>query len=84
MHLYIPFFREIRKIFALLIDPEKQDDELLDQYLEVASKARVDVILVGGSLTSRPIDETILVIKATCGMSGVLFPGNLLQLSCQG
>ncbi len=79
--IYRTLFKGNKKILALLIDPQNQDDDLLVKTLKVASKAGVDVILVGGSLTSRPIDETIFVVRdhATCPV--VLFPGNLLQLS---
>ena len=55
--------------------------EALKRTVEAASEALVDVILVGGSLTSLPIDETLLVIKSITKIPVVLFPGNLLQLS---
>jgi len=79
--IYDALFSKGKKILALLIDPENQDNDLLISTLKVASKARIDVILVGGSLTSRPIDETILVIRQHASCPVVLFPGNLLQLS---
>jgi phosphoglycerol geranylgeranyltransferase len=79
--IYNNLFREDKKIFALLIDPENQDEEKLIRTLNVASTANVDLILVGGSLTSGPIDEIILTIKEHSGCPVVLFPGNLLQLS---
>jgi phosphoglycerol geranylgeranyltransferase len=79
--IYRTLFKGSKKILALLIDPENQHDDLLVSTLKVASKAGVDVILVGGSLTSRPIDETILVVREHAACPVVLFPGNLLQLS---
>jgi putative glycerol-1-phosphate prenyltransferase len=79
--IYNTLFKRGKKILALLIDPESQDDDLLISTLKIASKARVDVIFVGGSLTSRPIDETMLVIRDYSACPVVLFPGNLLQLS---
>jgi len=39
--------------------------------------------LVGGSLTSFPIDETLSAIKRITSVPVVLFPGNLLQLSAR-
>jgi phosphoglycerol geranylgeranyltransferase len=82
-NFYNTLFQGRRKIFALLIDPENQSGEKLVRTLEVASQARVDVILAGGSLTSRPIEETIVSIKAHSDCPVFLFPGNLLQLSAK-
>jgi putative glycerol-1-phosphate prenyltransferase len=79
--LYNSLFKGGKKIFALLVDPENQKDYQLINTLKVASKANIDVILIGGSLTSRPIDETILVIRDYTACPVILFPGNLLQLS---
>jgi phosphoglycerol geranylgeranyltransferase len=79
--IYNAMFRGNRKIFALLIDPENQSKDTLVRTLEAASRAGVDVILVGGSLTSQPIDEAIVTIKGHTSCPVILFPGNLLQLS---
>ena len=54
--IYNNLFRGNQKIFALLIDPENQNEDKLIRILEVASTSKVDMILVGGSLTSRPVD----------------------------
>jgi heptaprenylglyceryl phosphate synthase len=64
--IYNNLFRGNQKIFALLIDPENQNEEKLIRILEVASASKVDMILVGGSLTSRPVDDC----KAVCFLSG--------------
>jgi putative glycerol-1-phosphate prenyltransferase len=79
--IYNTLFGEDKKIFALLIDPENQGTDNLLHTLQAATKARVDVILVGGSLTSRPIDDAIVTIRENTDCPVVLFPGNLLQLS---
>lgn len=79
--IYTRLFAKNKKTFALLIDPEKQSTGILISTLDAANKSAVDVILVGGSLTSGPIDETISVIKNNTDIPVVLFPGNLLQLS---
>lgn len=79
--IYHTLFRENKKIFALLIDPEKQNLCDLEKILEEANKAAVDIILLGGSLTSEPIDNTLIFIKQLTRIPVVLFPGNLLQLS---
>jgi phosphoglycerol geranylgeranyltransferase len=79
--LYNRLFSGENKLFALLIDHEKQSELTLKQTLESAEQSDIDMILVGGSLTSYPIDDTILTIKKATGIPVILFPGNLLQLS---
>jgi phosphoglycerol geranylgeranyltransferase len=79
--LYNTLFNKDQKIFALLVDPEKQPVDLLKRTLEMAERSQVDVILVGGSLTPYPIDETVRFVKQTTQIPVLLFPGNLLQLS---
>src|SRR5512141_2464641 len=79
--IYNSLFSGGRKVFALLIDPEKSSLEILGDTLLEANKSGVDVIMVGGSHTSSPIDETLLMIKKITSIPVVLFPGNLLQLS---
>ena len=81
--IYNSLFSGGRKVFALLIDPEKSSLEILGDTMLEANKSGVDVIMVGGSLTSSPIDETLLMIKKITSIPVVLFPGNLLQLSAK-
>jgi phosphoglycerol geranylgeranyltransferase len=80
-HIYNSLFLGNRKVFVLLIDPEKHSSAILKKTVEVASDAQVDIIMVGGSLTSLPIDETLVAIKSVTQIPVVLFPGNLLQMS---
>ena len=79
--IYQSLFTGNKKIFALLIDPEKLNAEQVEKTATAASRAGVDVILVGGSLVSHPIDDTLAIIKRVCQLPVLLFPGNLLQLS---
>jgi len=79
--LYKRIFSGDRKVFALLIDPEKQTQSTLKLTVEAAVKSNADMILVGGSLTSFPIDDTVLTIKRSTEIPIILFPGSLLQLS---
>lgn len=79
--IYTSLFAENRKVFSLLIDPEIHQADALKRTVEMANKACVDVILVGGSLTSSPIDATIITLKHITDIPVILFPGNLLQLS---
>jgi putative glycerol-1-phosphate prenyltransferase len=80
-NIYQTLFSGDHKIFALLIDPERQSSDGLARTLEAADASAVDLILVGGSLTSFPINKTIDSIKKASHIPVVLFPGNLLQLS---
>jgi len=79
--IYNTLFSTDHKVFALLIDPEKHTRQTLAGTIELAARSAVDLILIGGSLTSRPIDETIETIREYISVPLVLFPGNLLQLS---
>jgi putative glycerol-1-phosphate prenyltransferase len=79
--IYSSLFTGKEKSFILLIDPEKLGIETLKRTIESASQAHVDAILVGGSLTSLPIEETLVFIKSLTPIPLVLFPGSLLQLS---
>ncbi len=69
------------KKFALLIDPGKLTEPFLEKTLTVAAKAGIDFILVGGSLVSSRIDQTVEFIRQKSPLPVILFPGSLLQLS---
>jgi putative glycerol-1-phosphate prenyltransferase len=73
----------VKKSLALLIDPDKVKGEPLDKILTGAVENRVDYILAGGSLTFNSIEVLIDYIKERCTIPVILFPGNLLQLSCE-
>jgi len=69
-----------RGAFALLIDPDKQTDNLPDLVTKAESLG-VDLILVGGSLVKRGMEETIATIKSNCRIPTVLFPGSVFQFT---
>ena len=69
------------KLFSLLIDPEKYDQQSLDHIIKLANSTGVDFILVGGSLLSDTLERTIQLIKNNTDIPVVLFPGNLMQVS---
>ena len=79
--IYKSLFADNRKVFSLLIDPEIHQQDDLERTIEMANQACVDVILVGGSLTSSPIDTVMITLKRVTDIPVLLFPGNLLQLS---
>lgn len=66
---------------GLLLDPDKIGGDSLRNILEVASECRADYILAGGSITFNSIDNLIGLVKESCQIPVILFPGNLLQLS---
>ena len=70
------------KSFAVLIDPDKVDDDSLVQLIALSVTAKVDYFLVGGSLViSNYLDECLQLIKKNCSIPTVLFPGSPSQVS---
>ena len=71
-----------QKSFALLIDPDKVTISSLENLVHTAVEARVDYLLVGGSLViSNQLDQVILEIKTHCDIPVILFPGSASQVS---
>ncbi len=70
------------KSFAVLIDPDKVDEQKIDQLTHLATDARVDYLLVGGSLViSNHLDEVVRRISSNCSIPTILFPGSPSQIS---
>ena len=70
-----------KKILALLIDPEETSPDVLPVLIDSALRARVSMILVGGSLVNHPVGPLIDAIKNICSLPVILFPGTTGQLS---
>jgi len=71
-----------KKSFAVLIDPDKVDDDSLGQLIALSVSAKVDYFLVGGSLViSNYLDECLQLIKKKCLIPTILFPGSASQVS---
>ncbi len=71
-----------QKSFAVLIDPDKVDAKKLDELIGLVLAAKVDYLLVGGSLViSNHLDEVVLQIKENCAVPVILFPGTPSQVS---
>lgn len=69
-------------MFALLIDPDKQDsDRLTTLFGNMPNDCCPDVVLVGGSLVFNNADKTIETIKANCDAPVFIFPGNVSQIN---
>ena len=59
-----------QKSFAVLVDPDKVDAAAIDHLVMLASDARVDYFLVGGSLViSNHLDE---VVQRFAGHAGAM------------
>ena len=70
-----------KRLFAVLIDPEKCIGAVLDDVIATANKAKPDFIFVGGSQLQNSVDETVIHIKRLTTIPVVLFPGNAFQLT---
>jgi putative glycerol-1-phosphate prenyltransferase len=71
-----------KKSFAVLIDPDKVNHSLLDELVELTVSAKVDYLLVGGSLViSNHLDDCVQHIKKQCDIPVILFPGSPSQIS---
>lgn len=71
-----------QKSFAVLIDPDKVSPSNVDQLLDLCMLAKVDYLLVGGSLVvSHQLHELVETIKKSCPIPVILFPGSPSQLT---
>ena len=71
-----------KKSFAVLIDPDKVNNQNVEQLIELAVTAKVDYFLVGGSLViSNYLDECLQLIRRSCTIPTILFPGSPSQVS---
>lgn len=74
--------KEGKKSFAVLIDPDKMENEDIDKIVAQALIAKVDYFFVGGSLVVvNTVDQNIQRIKALCDIPVILFPGAPSQVS---
>jgi len=71
-----------KKSFAVLIDPDKVNKPILDELIRLSVSAKVDYLLVGGSLViSNHLDDCVQHIKQHCNIPVILFPGSPSQIS---
>ena len=71
-----------KKLFAILIDPDKQSKEELKQIVKKAKSAKADLFFVGGSLlTNDSLDSCLEILKSNSDIPVVLFPGNAMQVN---
>ena len=71
-----------KKSFAVLIDPDKVNDQSMEELIQLSVSAKVDYFLVGGSLVvSNYLDNCLQLIKKSCAIPTILFPGSPSQVS---
>ncbi len=70
-----------KKVFAVLIDPDKLSDQNLLKLIAAMEAALPDIILVGGSLMASKAEHAVGLLKEHLAMPVILFPGSLLQLT---
>ncbi|HTE26394.1 phosphoglycerol geranylgeranyltransferase [Flavitalea sp.] len=71
-----------QKSFAVLIDPDKVDEALIEELVTLSVEAKVDYLFIGGSLViSNQLDEVVKQVKNTCDIPTILFPGSPSQIS---
>ncbi|MGQ1785451.1 MULTISPECIES: geranylgeranylglyceryl/heptaprenylglyceryl phosphate synthase [unclassified Saccharicrinis] len=70
-----------KKLFAVLIDPDKFPHKNLLKIITAMEAASPDFILVGGSLVNERVEMVVHVLKKHLTIPVVLFPGNLMQLT---
>jgi putative glycerol-1-phosphate prenyltransferase len=71
-----------RKGFAVLIDPDKLEEQALLKTIEIAKNAGVDFFFVGGSLVvTDTLDTVVATLKKHCDIPVILFPGSPDQIT---
>jgi phosphoglycerol geranylgeranyltransferase len=74
--------RKGKKLFAVLVDPDKVSAKQVEEIAIQSAQAGVDFLFVGSSLlTNGNLDNCIHSLKSNCSIPVVLFPGNALQVS---
>lgn len=72
-----------KKGIAVLIDPDRQDAGSLKRLTELFDRHTPDLILVGGSLLFKSIEQTIILLKENLSkpVPVYIFPGDVSQIS---
>ena len=74
--------KDSKKLFAVLVDPDKTDPASAEKLAYGAMEAGVDFLFVGSSLLlNGTLDECLKTLRRHCSIPLVLFPGNIMQVS---
>lgn len=80
-HKIIEKFSQGQKQLAVLIDPDKAEEQFLQKICVLSENKGVDFLLIGGSLLMKSnMDFCIAYLKKNCKLPLILFPGNIMQL----
>lgn len=69
------------KMLAVLIDPDKCRGKELARQALLIEAYKPHLVLVGGSITSHPVDEIVQYLKTRTSQPVVLYPGHPVQVS---
>ena len=78
--IYEKYFNKDKKRIAVLLDPDKLTAEEAPFIAEKIEKSPADFIMVGGSLVSSSVTDTVAAIKTATQKPVILFPGSGNQL----
>ncbi len=68
--------------YFVLLDPDKNDHEMLPSFVREATEAGVDGFLVGGSLMlSNDFEDHLKAIRQNTSVPVIIFPGSIMQVS---
>lgn len=81
LNIYKKILQSSETLLAVLIDPDKYDEDFLKKIAENANKDKIDLIFVGGSLVQNDIETLISKLKKLTSKPIVIFPGSYLQVS---
>lgn len=70
-----------KKMLAVLIDPDKFDTKSNSSLITSLKNYPPDVLLIGGSLLSSSLEDTVLFLKKQLSIPVFLFPGNVVQIT---
>ncbi len=71
-----------KKLFAVLVDPDKTDERAAEVVAKASADAGVDFLFVGSSLLmNSSLDSCLHILRKHCSIPLVLFPGNTMQIS---
>jgi phosphoglycerol geranylgeranyltransferase len=69
------------KQIAVLIDPDKQNDQALADRVNLIENSLVDYIFVGGSFLKNGLDKSVEIIKKYSSKPVIIFPGDSSHIS---
>ena len=71
-----------KKLFSILVDPDKQNENALLNVIGKATAAKADFFFVGGSLlTHDSLNSCLATLKKNSDIPVILFPGNAMQVN---